>query len=72
MLIITLQGLQRSVLNSGVNVDKPASENAPPPAQPPKMATIETSKFVNQELRESREKIIEAKRKLKLEKVESQ
>ncbi|EPB75723.1 hypothetical protein ANCCEY_05215 [Ancylostoma ceylanicum] len=61
-------GLQRSVLNSGVNVDKPASENAPPAAQPPKVATIETSKFVNQELRESREKIIEAKRKLKLEK----
>ncbi|KAK6740636.1 hypothetical protein RB195_008852 [Necator americanus] len=61
-------GLQRSVLNSGVNVDKPASENAPSPAQPPKVATIEMSKFVNQELKESREKIIEAKRKLKAEK----
>ncbi|VDM72650.1 unnamed protein product [Strongylus vulgaris] len=61
-------GIQRSVLNSGVNVDKPASENAPPPAQPPKVATIEMSKFVNQELKESREKIIDARRKLKVEK----
>ncbi|KAK6009482.1 hypothetical protein OSTOST_25582 [Ostertagia ostertagi] len=32
------------------------------------MATIENSKFVNQELKETREKIIEAKRKLKAEK----
>ncbi|VDK66927.1 unnamed protein product, partial [Cylicostephanus goldi] len=62
-------GQDRSVLNSGVNVDKPGSENAPPPAQPPtKVATIEMSKFVNQELKESREKIMEARRKLKVEK----
>ncbi|PIO73217.1 hypothetical protein TELCIR_04821 [Teladorsagia circumcincta] len=33
------------------------------------MATIENSKFVNQELKETREKIIEAKRKLKAEKI---
>ncbi|KHJ89308.1 hypothetical protein OESDEN_10871 [Oesophagostomum dentatum] len=38
-------GLQRTVLNSGVNVDKPAGENVPPPAQPPKVATIEMSNF---------------------------
>ncbi|WKX99690.1 hypothetical protein Q1695_014509 [Nippostrongylus brasiliensis] len=62
------EGVQRSVLNSGVNVDKPGSETAPPPAQPPKVATIETSKFVNKELKETREKILEAKRKLKAEK----
>lgn len=61
-------GVHRSVLNSGVNVDKPSAEGAPLPAQPPKVATIETSKFVNQQLKETREKIIEARRKLKLEK----
>ncbi|KJH46818.1 hypothetical protein DICVIV_07144 [Dictyocaulus viviparus] len=60
------EGVQRSVLNSGVNVDKPASEVASP-AQPP-VATIETSKFINQELKETQEKIIEAKRRLKAEK----
>nr|CDJ91938.1 Zinc finger domain containing protein [Haemonchus contortus] len=63
-------GVQRSVLNSGVNVDKPASEGAPvQPPQPPKpVVTIENSKFVNKELKETREKIIEARRKLKAEK----
>ncbi|KAK6056852.1 hypothetical protein COOONC_05640, partial [Cooperia oncophora] len=62
-------GVQRTVLNSGVNVDKPAGEGTPQPAQPPKVvATIENSKFVNKELKETREKIIEAKRKLKTEK----
>ncbi|KAK5970300.1 RRM domain-containing protein, partial [Trichostrongylus colubriformis] len=62
-------GVQRSVLNSGVNVDKPASEGGPQPAQPQKVvASIENSKFVNQKLKETREKIIEAKRKLKAEK----
>ncbi|KAJ1374461.1 hypothetical protein KIN20_037150 [Parelaphostrongylus tenuis] len=61
------EGVQRSVLNSGVNVDKPTSD-ATPSVQPPAVATIETSKFVNQELKEAQEKIIEAKRKLKAEK----
>ncbi|KAK6026096.1 hypothetical protein OSTOST_07988, partial [Ostertagia ostertagi] len=70
--VVVPTGVQRSVLNSGVNVDKPASEGAPPPAQPPKMATIENSKFVNQELKETREKIIEAKRKLKAEKLKTE
>ncbi|KAE9418111.1 hypothetical protein Angca_002529, partial [Angiostrongylus cantonensis] len=63
-----VEGVQRTVLNSGVNVDKPTSDAAPS-VQPPTVATIETSKFVNQELKEAQEKIAEARRKLKIEKV---
>ncbi|VDM56181.1 unnamed protein product [Angiostrongylus costaricensis] len=64
--VVLLCHIQRSVLNSGVNVDKPTSDATP--AQPPTVATIETSKFVNQELKEAQEKIAEARRKLTIAK----